>query len=187
MIAQGAKVVVFGGGCFWCTEAVFLQLKGVRSVTSGYAGGGTKRSTYEQVSTGTTGHAEVVRVEYDPAVIPFRKLLEVFYGAHDPTTLNRQGADIGSQYRSIILYTDESQKHEAEGYSAELAAAKKFPNPIVTELKPLDRFWPAEAYHQTYYAKNLDTPYAEAVIAPKVEKVRREHAQFLLLKSDFDS
>lgn len=168
------EVVVFGGGCFWCTEAVFLRLKGVISVTSGYAGGPSASSgqapTYEQVSTGRTGHAEVIRVEYDPAVIPFRKLLEVFFASHDPTTPNRQGADVGTQYRSIILYTDYSQKIAAGRYVAELTAAKRYPDPIVTEIKLLDRFWPAEEYHRDFYAKNPDQSYSQAVIAPKVEK-----------------
>ena len=138
------ETIVFGGGCFWCTEAVFLRLQGVRSVTSGYAGGPSASSgqtpTYEEVSTGKIGHAEVIRVEYDPAAIPFSKLLEVFFMAHDPTTVNRQGADTGTQYRSIILYTTESQKLEVERYIAELTAVKALSNPIVTEIKPLDRF-----------------------------------------------
>src|SRR3989344_1452633 len=128
---QRREVAVFGGGCFWCTEAVFLRLKVVTAVTSGYAGGRTERPTYDAVSSGRTGHAEVIRIEYDTAVIPFSKLLEVFFMAHDPTTVNRQGADTGEQYRSIILYADETQKIEAERYNAELVAAKKFPEPIV--------------------------------------------------------
>ncbi|MBI4137960.1 MAG: peptide-methionine (S)-S-oxide reductase MsrA [Candidatus Sungbacteria bacterium] len=167
------ETVVFGGGCFWCTEAVFLELKGVLSVTSGYAGGTLENPTYDRVSAGGTGHAEVIQIDYDPLAIPFRKLLEVFFTSHDPTTKNRQGADVGDQYRSIILYTAERQKQEAEAYIRELTEAKKFPDPIVTELKPLDRFWHAEDYHLNFYAKNPDNPYAEAVIAPKLEKVRR--------------
>lgn len=173
------ETIVFGGGCFWCTEAVFLELKGVVSVTSGYAGGTLENPTYNQVSAGGTGHAEVIKIEYDPSVIPFRKLLEVFFTAHDPTTKNRQGGDVGDQYRSIILYTTEEQKHEAEAYIRELTEAKKFPNPIVTELKALDRFYKAEDYHLDFFAKNLDNPYAEAVIAPKVEKVRHLHPDAL--------
>lgn len=168
------EVVAFGGGCFWCTEAVFLMLQGVRAVTSGYAGGTTDDPTYERVSAGDTGHAEVIRIAYDPAVVPFRTLLEVFFASHDPTTRNRQGADVGTQYRSIILYATEAQRAEAEAMIRELTAAGKFSSPIVTEIALLERFWPAEAYHRDFYAKNPDEPYATAVIAPKVEKVKKE-------------
>ncbi len=178
-MAQRSDVVVFGGGCFWCTEAVFLRLRGVIAVMSGYAGGHTKNPTYDQVSGGRTGHAEVIRIEYDPAVIPFGKLLQVFFSSHDPTTPNRQGADVGSQYRSIVLYTAESQKREAERSIAELTKAKKYSNPIVTEVKALDQFYPAEEYHQQYYAKNPDATYAEAVITPKVARVEREFGELL--------
>jgi len=160
--------VAFGGGCFWCTEAVFLQLKGVKSVVSGYAGGSVPDPTYEQVSAGNTGHAEVIKIEYDPSEIGFGKLLEVFFASHDPTQVNRQGADVGSQYRSIILYADESQKSKAEGYIGELEASGRYEKPIVTELKALDAFYAAESYHQQYYEKNPDAPYVEAVIMPKV-------------------
>ena len=173
------ETIVFGGGCFWCTEAVFLRLKGVRSVASGYAGGRVENPTYAAVSAGRTGHAEVIRVEYDPTVIPFQKLLEVFFSAHDPTTLNRQGADTGEQYRSVILYTDERQKLEAERSIAELTAAKKFAAPIVTNIEPLDRFWPAEEYHRDFYAKNPGEAYSRAIIAPKIEKLGREHSELL--------
>ncbi len=174
-------VVAFGGGCFWCTEAVFLELKGVLSVTSGYAGGDAPNPTYEQVSMGKTGHAEVIRIEYDPEVITFGKLLEVFFTAHDPTTPNRQGVDVGTQYRSIILYTTADQKQEAEAQIQELTKAQKFEKPIVTEVKPLDAFYPAEEYHQNYFERNSGEPYAEAVIKPKVGKVK--HAFSDLLKS----
>lgn len=178
---RGKEVIIFGGGCFWCTEAVFLQLKGVSTVTSGYAGGPSTVSgqapTYEQVSSGKTGHAEVIKIEYDPGRIVFRKLLEVFFVSHDPTTLNRQGADVGTPYRSIVLYTTDAQRQEIEAMIAELTAAKKYVNPIVTEAKALDVFYPAEAYHQDFYAKNSGEPYAQAVIAPKVEKVQKEFAE----------
>lgn len=171
--------VAFGGGCFWCTEAVFLALKGVLSVTSGYAGGSVPNPTYEQVRTGTTGHAEVILVEYDPGVIPFRKLLEVFFTSHDPTSLNRQGADVGTQYRSILLYATEEQRAEAERYNKELTDAKKYEKPIVTELVPLGAFYPAEEYHKNYYARHSEEAYSATVIAPKMEKLRREHSDLL--------
>ncbi len=177
------EIAVFGGGCFWCTEAVFLQLKGVLSVTPGYAGGPWSGAghtpSYEEVSSGRAGHAEVVKIEYDPDALSFRELLEVFFSAHDPTTVNRQGADVGAQYRSIILYTTDEQKQEAENAIAGLTAAKKFDQPIVTEVRPLGAFYPAEEYHRNYYEKNPDAPYAGAVIAPKVEKIRREHSGLL--------
>lgn len=176
-------VAVFGGGCFWCTEAVFLQLQGVRSVVSGYAGGPATSSgrapTYEAVSSGRTGHAEVIKIEYDPSVIPFRKLLTVFFSAHDPTTPNRQGADVGTQYRSILLYTDPSQKREAEGYIEELTTARTFAHPIVTEVQPLRAFYPAEEYHRDFYAKHRDATYSQLVITPKVQKIKREYGRLL--------
>jgi len=173
------ETVAFGGGCFWCTEAVFLQLNGVISVTSGYAGGTTERPTYEEVCTGKTGHAEVIKVEYDPSVISFRKLLEVFFSAYDPTTPNRQGADVGTQYRSMILYASDAERREAEQCLAELTAAQKFEKPIVTEIKPLAAFYPAEAYHRNFYAQNPEETYSRAVIAPKLEKTRRDHRELL--------
>jgi peptide-methionine (S)-S-oxide reductase len=169
------ETIVFGGGCFWCTEAVFGVLKGVVSVKSGYAGGTTPNPTYESVSSGGTGHAEVLKIEYDPAVISFHDLLTVFFASHDPTTRNRQGADTGTQYRSIILYTTEAQKIEAEKYITEL---KKDLN-IVTELKPLDRFYPAEDYHQDYYKNHEDQMYSQVVIKPKLEKLQKEFDRLL--------
>jgi len=181
-VEQQHEVVAFGGGCFWCTEAVFLMLKGVEKATSGYAGGTTANPTYELVSSGATGHAEVIEVVYDSNAIPFRKLLDVFFAAHEPTTLNRQGADTGTQYRSIILYTTGAQQAEAAAMIRELSAAKMSPSPIVTEVKKLERFWPAEGYHRDFYAKNPGEPYAAAVIAPKVEKTKREFPG--LLKPD---
>lgn len=161
-----------GGGCFWCMEAVFERVPGVRAVTSGYAGGHTANPSYKQVCTGETGHAEVVQIEYDPAQVSFEQLLDLFWKAHDPTSLNRQGADVGTQYRSVIFYENEQQKLVAEKSKAE--AAKKFSNPIVTEIAPLKAFYPAEAYHQDYYRKNPDAAYCRMVIRPKLEKLSHE-------------
>ncbi len=166
--------VAFGGGCFWCTEAVFLELKGVKEVTSGYAGGTVPNPTYEQVSMGNTGHAEVIRIGYDPSVITFAKLLEVFFASHDPTTLNRQGNDVGTQYRSVIFYSNDGQKNEAEKSIYELTRSKKYGKPIVTEIARLKEFYPAEEYHKRYYENHPDAGYSSHVIAPKVEKVREE-------------
>ena len=176
---QASEKVAFGGGCFWCTEAVFLELKGVIEITPGYAGGKDPHPTYESVSSGATGHAEVIQIVYDPAIISFSTLLGVFFVSHDPTTLNRQGNDVGTQYRSILLYTTEDQKNEAEGRIKELTESKRFAKPIVTELAPLSNFYPAEEYHKAYYQKHPDEGYSEYVIAPKVEKIRREHPELL--------
>ncbi|MBI3114368.1 MAG: peptide-methionine (S)-S-oxide reductase MsrA [Candidatus Harrisonbacteria bacterium] len=173
------KKVAFGGGCFWCTEAVFLELKGVVAVTSGYAGGTVPNPSYEAVSSGATGHAEVVLIEYDPNIIPFAKLLEVFFESHDPTELNRQGNDIGTQYRSIILCGDEEQQREARAYIEALTAAKKYQKPIVTEVVPLAAFYPAEEEHERYYARHSEEGYARSIIKPKVEKVRNAHPELL--------
>jgi peptide-methionine (S)-S-oxide reductase len=162
----------FGGGCFWCMEAVFERLPGVKSVASGFAGGHTANPTYEQVCTGTTGHAEVTQIEFDPARISYEKLLEVFWQAHDPTTLNRQGADEGTQYRSLILYHSEAQKLAAERSKA--AAQNIFKHPIVTEIVPFTRFFPAESYHQGFYDNNTNYGYCRLVIAPKLEKLEKE-------------
>jgi peptide-methionine (S)-S-oxide reductase len=158
----------FGGGCFWCLEALFQTLDGVKSVTSGFAGGTTVDPSYEQVCTGSTGHAEVIQVEFDPAKISYQKLLDQFWRAHDPTTLNRQGPDQGSQYRSTILYHNEEQKRVAE--ASKLAAARSFKNPIVTEIVPLTHFYRAEDYHQNYYRKNPHASYCRLVIRPKLDK-----------------
>lgn len=176
---SGLETVAFGGGCFWCTEAVFLELKGVTQVTPGYAGGHDSKPTYESVSSGKTGHAEVILIEYDPSIISFEKLLDVFFTSHDPTTLNRQGADVGEQYRSTILYTSEAQKKTAQGMIERLTEAKKYKDPIITELKLLDEFYPAEAYHMRYYESHEDAPYSQIMIAPKLEKLRREHEDLL--------
>jgi len=159
-----------GGGCFWCLEAIFQRLHGVTKVVSGYAGGTTENPTYKQVCTGTTGHAEVVQIEFDPAKLPLEKLLEVFWAAHDPTTLNRQGHDEGTQYRSALYYTDEKQKQAME--ASKKAAQKDFHDPIVTEIAPLKVFYPAEKYHQDYYNQNADSnPYCSVVIRPKLQKL----------------
>jgi peptide-methionine (S)-S-oxide reductase len=171
--------VTLGGGCFWCLEAVFERLDGVASVTSGYAGGHLPDPSYAAVCTGGTGHAEVVRVEFDPEVIGFRELLEVFFATHDPTTPDRQGADVGPQYRSIILYETDSQRATAEAMIAELEALGTFGAPIVTEVEPLETFYPAEPEHREYYRRNPRQPYCRYVIAPKVAKLRSEFAHRL--------
>jgi peptide-methionine (S)-S-oxide reductase len=166
------EIADLGGGCFWCMEAVFERLPGVISVTSGFAGGTTENPTYREVCTETTGHAEVTEIEFDPAKISYDKLLEVFWQAHDPTTLNRQGADEGTSYRSIILYRDKKQQLEAE--KSMLEAQKNFHNPIVTEIVPLKKFYKAEDYHQQYYDNNSSQGYCQVVIAPKLEKLEKK-------------
>ena len=176
-----SKVAVFGSGCFWCTEAVFDELRGVKSVVSGYAGGSTKNPTYEEVCGGRTGHAEVIKIDFDPGEIAFKDLLTVFFATHDPTTLNRQGNDVGTQYRSAIFYADEEQKREAEAFIKELNDSKAFGKPVVTTLEPLGEFYEAEDYHQKYYANNPYQPYCQYLIPPKLNKL---HKQFsALLKS----
>jgi peptide-methionine (S)-S-oxide reductase len=176
-----SKVAVFGGGCFWCTEAVFDELRGVKSVMPGYAGGSTKNPTYEAVCGGRTGHAEVIKIDFDPGEIAFKDLLAVFFTTHDPTTLNRQGNDVGTQYRSAIFYADEEQKREAEAFIKELNDSKAFGQPVVTTLEPLGEFYEAEDYHQKYYANNPYQPYCQYMIPPKLNKL---HKQFsALLKS----
>lgn len=163
----------FAGGCFWCTEAVYAELKGVKSVTSGYIGGAVPNPTYKDVCTGQTGHAEAIEITYDPAVVSFQKLLEVFFATHDPTTLNRQGADVGTQYRSGIFYHDDEQQRIAQEVIVKLNQARVFPGPIVTEVTKESVFYPAEDYHQDYFAKNPYQPYCQAAAAPKVAKVRK--------------
>ena len=167
------ELATLAGGCFWCLEAVFLELKGVERVESGYAGGTVPRPSYELVCTGTTGHAEVVQVTFDPAVISYRELLEVFFTIHDPTQLNRQGPDSGTQYRSAVFYHSPEQKATAEAVIAELTRSEVWDAPIVTEVTPLDAFYPAERYHQDYYRRNPNQGYCQIVIAPKVAKARR--------------
>ena len=163
-----------GGGCFWCLEAVYVELKGVKQVVSGYSGGSTPNPSYQLVCSGASGHAEVVQVVYDPDVVSFKEILQVFFTIHDPTTLNRQGKDIGSQYRSVIFYHDEGQKAVTEQVIAEITAAKIWRKPIVTEVTSLGAFYPAEDYHQDYFANNPQQPYCQVVIAPKVSKFRKE-------------
>jgi len=166
---EGTEVAYFGGGCFWCVEAVYERLDGIESAVSGYAGGTKDNPIYEQVSSGTTGHAEVVRIEYDPKVVSYNELLDLFWKAHDPTTLNRQGADVGTHYRSIILYEDEEQGQQAE--KSKNRASKDFDDPIVTEIVPLQAFYPAEKYHQDFYENNPNYGYCRIVIAPKLKKL----------------
>lgn len=166
-------VATFGAGCFWCVEAIFQDLNGVYSVESGYMGGEKKDPTYKEVCTGTTGHAEVCRIVYDPRLLTFKDLLEVFWQTHDPTTLNKQGNDAGTQYRSAIFYYSEDQKKEAEFYTSELDKSGAFSDPIVTTLEPVDTFYPAEEYHQNYFNQNGDQPYCSFVIKPKVEKFKK--------------
>lgn len=169
----------FGGGCFWCVEAVFQRLKGVEKVESGYAGGTVENPTYQEVTTGTTGHAEVIRISYKPEIITYQELLEVFWKTHDPTTLNRQGADVGTQYRSVVFYHNEEQKALAEKYLKKLDASGIWDAPIVTEVKPLEAFYPAENYHQNYYNQHKQAPYCSFVIGPKVNKLQEVFADKL--------
>jgi len=174
-----AKTAVLGGGCFWCTEAVFSMLKGVLKVTPGYAGGNIDKPTYQQVCGGTTGHAEVNRIEYDPSAISYTDLLDVFFHVHDPTTLNRQGNDFGEQYRSIILYADDEQKVQAESFINELKSGGEFKRTIVTEVKPLTVFYEAEGYHRGYYDNNSGQPYCQAIIAPKLGKFKKSYLNLI--------
>jgi len=178
-MAKQNEIAVFGGGCFWCTEAVFERLRGVFSVMPGYAGGGVPNPTYEQVCSGRTGHAEVIRIEYDPDVISYRDLLTVFFATHDPTTLNRQGNDVGTQYRSVVLYADESAKREAESFIKELETSNAFSEPVVTTLEPLEAFYPAEDYHHRYFARNPYQPYCQYMIPPKLKKLQQRFRELL--------
>ncbi|MEN0110989.1 MAG: peptide-methionine (S)-S-oxide reductase MsrA [Planctomycetota bacterium] len=176
---DSSATATFGGGCFWCTEAVFEATRGVSAAVSGYAGGATENPTYQAICTGTTGHAEVVQVTYDPSVVGYEQLLEVFFRTHDPTTLNRQGADVGTQYRSVVYYHDEAQREAAEGVKRRLEESGAFSGPIVTEISPLPTFYPAEDYHQDYFAQNPTQGYCRAVIAPKMDKYRKAFAGLL--------
>lgn len=173
------EVATLGGGCFWCLEAVYEQLQGIEQVVSGYAGGHVENPSYQEVCTGKTGHAEVVQLTYDPDTVSFREILQVFFTIHDPTTRNRQGADVGPQYRSIILYHDEEQKQIAEDVIDEFESEGVWENPIVTEVEPLEEFYRAEDYHQEYYRNNPGQPYCQAVIAPKVSKFRKKFTEKL--------
>ena len=177
--SDSLQVATFGTGCFWCTEAVFQQVDGVVKVESGYSGGKVKNPSYREVCTGTTGHAEVIQLTYDPAKVSFEELLEVFWGTHDPTTLNRQGADEGTQYRSAIFYHTPEQKQLAEAYKKKLDASGAFDNPIVTEITAFTNFYKAEDYHQNYYNLNGSAPYCSFVIRPKLEKFKKVFADKL--------
>ena len=172
---QGKEVVTLGGGCFWCIEAVFEELHGVEQVESGYSGGRVDDPSYEQVCTGTTGHAEVVQVTFDPKIISLKEILEVYFAVHDPTTLNRQGADVGTQYRSMIFYRSQEQKDIAEQAIREIQKAKLWNTPIVTEIVPFKAFYKAEDYHQEYYKKNTGQAYCRIVIEPKIKKFREHY------------
>ena len=176
MESSELKTATFGAGCFWCTEAVFLNVNGVTKVVSGYSGGKVKNPTYKEVCTGLTGHAEVTQITYDPKKVSFEDLLEVFWNTHDPTTLNRQGADEGTQYRSAVFYNDEEQRKIAEQYKKQLEAAHTYKNPVVTEISPLINFYSAEDYHQNYFELNPNQGYCQYVIRPKVEKFKKQFA-----------
>lgn len=174
------EIAVFGGGCFWCTEAVFKMMRGVSSVLPGYSGGTTVNPTYEQVSSGRTSHAEVIRLEYDPSQVKYRDLLTVFFGSHDPTTKDRQGNDVGTQYRSVIFFTMDEQKKVAEDFIKEINDSNEHGAPVLTELVPLKDFYEAENYHRDYFATHPDNPYCEVIINPKLEKVQKQFADLLV-------
>lgn len=173
------EVAILGGGCFWCTEAVFQLIRGVEKVDPGYSGGNLPNPTYEQVSTGRTGHVEVARITFDSEVISFREILEIFFGTHDPTQLNRQGADVGTQYRTVIFYRDEQQKDVAEQLIAELRSEKVYDKPIVTSVEALKVFYPAETYHKDYFENHPKEPYCQVVIAPKIAKLQKTYVSKL--------
>lgn len=172
---MGIKKAILAGGCFWCTEAIYKRLRGVLTVTPGYAGGTTENPTYEEVSSGTTGHAEAIQIEYDPDMISYEKLLTIFFATHDPTTLNQQGADVGTQYRSVIFSTDETEKEAAESIVRKLEAEGIYSDPIVTEIVPSTYFYPAENYHRDYYDRNRSQGYCHIVISPKIAKLMKEY------------
>ena len=176
---RAGELATLAGGCFWCLEAVYKELRGVERVVSGYAGGRVENPTYQQVCSGATGHAEVVQVTFDPRAVSYRELLEVFFAIHDPTTLNRQGGDVGTQYRSAVFYHTPAQREAAEQLMAELTADGVWDAPLVTEVVPLERFYPAEEYHQDYFERNPFQPYCRAVVAPKVSKLRKRFLERL--------
>ena len=179
MNSSRTETATLGGGCFWCLEAVFEMVRGVHKVVSGYSGGHVRDPSYEQVCTGTTGHAEVVQVSFDPEVLPYEELIEMFFAFHDPTTLDRQGADVGPQYRSVVFYHSPEQEETARRVIAKLEAEGVWDRPIVTQVKPFAEFFPAEDYHQGYYRKNPDAAYCAVVISPKVARLRREYSSRL--------
>lgn len=172
-IQEGKEVATFAGGCFWCTEAIFQEVKGVENVVSGYTGGTIKNPAYREIGTGRTGHAEAVQITFNPTLVSYEDLLEIFFGTHDPTTLNRQGADVGTQYRSEIFYHSEAQKEKAEQYIKWIEKEQLYKNPIVTKVSPAKEFYNAEEYHQDYYSQNSQQGYCQMVIAPKLEKLRK--------------
>jgi peptide-methionine (S)-S-oxide reductase len=174
---DGVKLATLAGGCFWCLDAVFKEVRGIEKAVSGYSGGTADKPTYEQVSSGVTGHAESVQLTYDPKVISFREILAIFFSSHDPTTLNRQGADVGTQYRSTIFYHSEQQKGDAEEAIRQLNALKIWSAPVVTRVEPFKNFYLAEDYHQNYYARNREAPYCSVVIAPKLDKFRKRYVK----------
>lgn len=178
-MADNIETAVFGGGCFWCTEAVFKALKGVVSVVPGYAGGQVPDPNYYEVGSGKTGHAEVIKIDFDPSIISYQDLLEVFWNVHNPTTLNRQGADVGTQYRSIILITSNSQKSIAEASIIKLKESGQYEEPVVTEILALDKFYDAESYHRNYYDNHKDDPYCQIVINPKLEKLKKKFSRLI--------
>ena len=178
-MSSNIEKATLGGGCFWCTEAVFLEIEGVRGVVSGYSGGHVKNPTYNQVVSGTTGHAEVVQVSFDQETVSYREILEIFFTMHDPTSLNRQGADVGTQYRSVIFYHGEEQRKVAEAFIKEMNETNLFNLPIVTQLEPFEAFYEAEDYHKDYYNRNKNQGYSRFVIKPKLEKVEKKHKEML--------
>jgi peptide-methionine (S)-S-oxide reductase len=178
-MAGKIEEIYLGGGCFWCTEAVFQEVTGVTEVDSGYSGGSVENPSYEEVCSGRTGHAEVVRIRFDPDIITLREVLEIFFDTHDPTTLNRQGHDVGEQYRSVIFYVDNNQREVAQSMIRELTESKKFRKPIVTALEPFKNFYSSESYHKNYYRENEYAPYCTFVISPKLEKFRKSKPMLL--------
>lgn len=180
MAEQKSETAILGGGCFWCLEAVYQRVKGVEKVESGFSGGYIKNPAYREVTSGRTGHAEVVKITYNPEILPFEVLLSIFFTIHDPTTLNRQGADVGTQYRSVIFYMDEEQKKVAQSVMKQLTEAQVYDDPIVTQLVEEAPFYKAEDYHQNYYNNNAQQPYCQVVVAPKVRKFREKYAEWLV-------
>ena len=176
---QNTEMATLGGGCFWCLEAVFDQVVGIKNVVSGYAGGISKHPSYQEVCSGHTGHAEVVQITFDPATLSYRDLLEIFFSIHDPTTLNRQGDDIGTQYRSVIFFHNDEQRSIAHQVIQEIEAKNIWPNPVVTEVVECTDFYPAEEYHQEYYQRNQYQPYCQVVIAPKLAKFRKQYLEMI--------
>lgn len=177
--SQKAELATFGGGCFWCTEAIFQKIRGITRVVSGYAGGARPNPSYEQVSTGATGHVEVVQIEFNPDEISYAELLEIFWSTHDPTTIDRQGADVGSQYRSIIFTHNDEQRQIAQNSRQDLDKSGRYKDPIVTKIEPFDGFYPAEDYHQNYYQTQPTAPYCQLVIEPKLQKLLQKHSSFI--------